>query len=457
MKIIQFVTDSLGDASYVVISDGVAAVVDPQRDVRPFLAAAREHGAEIRYVLETHVHNDYVSGGRELAALGATIVAPASADLEFPHVDANDGDEFAVGRARLRAVAAPGHTYEHTAYLAIDEDGVTHGAFTGGSLLVGSVGRSDLLGPDYSEELTRLQWQSAHKIAALLTPESQILPTHGAGSFCSTTEVGGQRMTTLANEQVINPALASIDFAAFRAGHLAYAAPVPGYYQYMAPINRSGARLYGEPPKPGHLTADALASLGHSKVHLVDVRSRFDFARAHVPGSVLIDESASMLAYFGWLVPFNAPLALIVDHTSQAERVTVELLRIGYEDVRGSTTFLEWLASGRAVDVVPTVGPGAVDDALRSGATRVIDVRFAYEQAALPLLGAQQRPIDRLHNWMPSLGNQPVLAICQSGQRAAMAASFLAAQGHDVQPYIDGGAEDVLALGEATPITSRTR
>jgi hydroxyacylglutathione hydrolase len=457
MKIIQFVTDSLGDASYIIISDGVAAVVDPQRDVRPFLSAAREHGAEIRYVFETHVHNDYVSGGRELAALGATIVAPASAGLEFPHVDANDGDEFAVGRTRLRAVAAPGHTYEHTAYLAIDEDGVTHGAFTGGSLLVGSAGRSDLLGPDYSEELTRLQWQSAHKIAALLTPESQILPTHGAGSFCSTTEVGGQRMTTLANEQIVNPALASVDFAAFCAAHLAYAAPVPGYYRHMAPINRSGARLYGEPPIPGHLAVDALASLDRSKVHLVDVRSRFDFARAHVPGSVLIDESTSMLAYFGWLIPFNAPLALIVDNTNQAERVTVDLFRIGYEDVRGYTTFSEWLASGRGVDVVPTVGPSAIGDALRSGVTPVIDVRFAYEHDPQPLPGAQQRPIDRLHDWMPSLGKHPALVICQSGQRAAMAASFLAAEGQDVQPYIDGGAEDVLALGEATLITPRTR
>jgi hydroxyacylglutathione hydrolase len=157
MKIIQIVAESLGDASYLVVSSGVAAAIDPQRDVRPLLAAAREHGAEIRYVFETHVHNDYISGGRELAALGATVIAPAAAGLMFPHTGANDGDVFAVGGARLRAVAAPGHTYEHTAYLAIDESGATYGAFTGGSLLVGSAGRSDLLGPDHTEELTRLQ------------------------------------------------------------------------------------------------------------------------------------------------------------------------------------------------------------------------------------------------------------------------------------------------------------
>lgn len=153
MKIIQIVAESLGDASYLVISNSVAAAIDPQRDVRPLLAAAREHGAEIRYVFETHVHNDYISGGRELAALGATVIAPA-AGLMFPHTGANDGDVFTVGGARLRAVAAPGHTYEHTAYLAIDEGGATYGAFTGGSLLVGSAGRSDLLGPDHTDELT---------------------------------------------------------------------------------------------------------------------------------------------------------------------------------------------------------------------------------------------------------------------------------------------------------------
>jgi hydroxyacylglutathione hydrolase len=451
MKIIQFVADSLGDASYVVISGAVAAVIDPQRDVRPFVAAARQHGAEIRYVFETHVHNDYVSGGRELAALGAAIVAPAGSDLRVPHTAAADGDEFAVGTARLKAVAAPGHTYEHTAYLAIDEEGATQGAFTGGSLLVGSAGRSDLLGPGDAEELTRLQWQSARRIAALLAPTSQIMPTHGAGSFCSSTAVGGRRMSTLAEELAVNPALASAGLDAFRAVHLSQAAPIPGYYRYMAPINREGPRVYGEPPRPAHLTTEAVAALDPQQIPLVDVRRREAYVRGHVPRSVLIEEGGSMLAYVGWLLPFNAPLALVVDDAAQADRVTVDLFRIGYEGVRGYLPFTDWLAAGRPAASLVAVTASTVRDALRHGAPRVIDVRFVYEHIARPLPGAEQLPVDRLPEWEPSLPPGPVIAVCASGERAAMAASFLRARGHEVEPFVDGGTEAVLAPGPQAP------
>jgi len=450
MKIIQFLAESLGDASYVVISGAVAAVIDPQRDVRPFVAAARQHGAEIRYVFETHVHNDYVSGGRELAALGATIVAPAGGGLQVPHTPAADGDEFAVGAARLRAIAAPGHTYEHTAWLAIDEDGATQGAFTGGALLVGSAGRSDLLGPGEAEELTRLQWQSTHRIAALLSPASQIMPTHGAGSFCSSTAVGGQRMSTLADELAANPALAASGFDAFRALHLSRAAPIPGYYRHMAPINRAGPRVYGEPPHPARLTPDAVA-LNPAHMPIVDVRGRAAYVRSHVPSSVLIEEGGSMLAYAGWLLPFNAPISLVTEDAAQALRVTADLFRIGYEDVRGYLPFADWVAAARPLASTPVAGPAAVRDALRAGAPRVLDVRFAYEHAEQPLPGAQQLPVDRLPEWAPSLPPGPALIVCASGERAAMAASFLGALGHDVTPLIDGGAETVLALGPAAP------
>jgi glyoxylase-like metal-dependent hydrolase (beta-lactamase superfamily II)/rhodanese-related sulfurtransferase len=447
MKIIQFVAESLGDASYVVISGAVAAVIDPQRDVRPFVAAARQHGAEIRYVFETHVHNDYLSGGCELAALGANIIAPAGSGLQVPHTPAADGDEFAVGAARIRAIAAPGHTYEHTAYLAVDEDGATLGAFTGGALLVGSAGRSDLLGPGDAEELTRLQWQSTHRIAALLAPASQIMPTHGAGSFCSSTAVGAQRMSTLADELVANPALAAAGFDAFRALHLSQAAPIPGYYRRMAPINREGPRVYGEPPHPARLTPDIVDALDPARTPLVDVRARAAYVRGHVPSSLLIEESGSMLAYAGWLLPFNAPLALVVEDTGQAHRVTADLFRIGYEDVRGYLPVADWVAASRPLASMPAVSPAAVRDALRAGAQPVIDVRFAYEHAARPLPGARQLPVDRLPEWAPSLPPGPAIIVCASGERAAMAASFLGAHGHAVTPLVDGGAETVLALG----------
>src|SRR5690606_25601448 len=164
VRIETFVTESLGDSTNMVFGGNEAAVIDPQRDVRPYLAAADRVGATIRWVFETHVHNDYVSGGRELAELGATIVAPESAGLEFPHQPINEGGAITLGDATLRAVAAPGHTYEHTAYLAHGDGAETPAAaFTGGAVLMGSAGRTDLLGPDHTEDLTRKQWDTAQR------------------------------------------------------------------------------------------------------------------------------------------------------------------------------------------------------------------------------------------------------------------------------------------------------
>ncbi len=442
MEIIQFVADALGDASYLVVSDGEAAVVDPQRDVRPYMAAAAERGARIAYAFETHVHNDYLSGGPELAARGATVVAPAQARLELPHRGVADGEEIAVGRVRLRAVATPGHTHEHTAYVVVDEDGRVRGAFTGGALLMAAAGRTDLLGPAHTEPLTRMQWESAQRIAGLLPADGEILPTHGAGSFCSTAVVGSERRATLAAERGRNPALLTSDYEAFRERHLAHLPPVPGYYRHMAPINRAGARVYRQPPVPAGLAPAAVGALAAEGVQIVDVRRRFDFVRGHVPGSVVIEEDGSMLAYFGWLIPFNAPLVLVTYGEAQAERVTVELFRIGYEDVRGYVPFADW-AADRPVDALDTLEVEEARAVVEGGARPVLDVRFEDEHLTSPLPGVFPRPIDGLPTWADEVGDEPVLLICRTGHRATMAASFLRARGRRVSCLIEGGAADL--------------
>ncbi|MCC6382621.1 MAG: MBL fold metallo-hydrolase, partial [Dehalococcoidia bacterium] len=342
VRIHQFIAEALGDASYLLVSGNEAAAVDPQRDVRPLLAAAEAAGAVIRFVFETHVHNDYLSGGRELAARGATVVAPAAAGLAFPHEGVEDGEEVAVGGARLRAMATPGHTYEHTAYLAVDERGQVAGAFTGGSVLMAAAGRSDLLGPEHTDDLLRLQWESARRLAGLLPPAAEILPTHGAGSFCSATTACADRRAPLSAELARNPIFLTPSSAAFRSLQPASAAPIPGYYRHMAPINRAGARVFGEPPVPSRLDPAGLEGLIAAGTRILDVRPRLGHAAAHVPGSLGIEESDSLLAYTGWLVPFNAALALVAPDAAQAERVTVALFRLGYEDVRGSLPFAAW-------------------------------------------------------------------------------------------------------------------
>jgi len=441
MKILQFVADALGDASYLVLGEGSAVVVDPQRDVRPLREAAHAHGVSIDYVFETHVHNDYLSGGRELAALGARVVAPASSGLEFPHLGLGDGDEVRFGGASLKAVAAPGHTYEHTAYIASDARGKVAGAFTGGALLMGAVGRTDLLGADHTTELTRLQWETAQRLRALLPPSAEILPTHGAGSFCSTTGSALERRGPLSVEFERNPALSTPTLEAFRAIQLASAAPIPGYYRHMAPLNRTGPRVFGEPPSPALLTPDDVQAALLEGVHVIDVRMRQEFAAAHVAGSVEIEESGSLLAYVGWLIPFNAPIVLLTYDQTQAERVAVDLFRIGYEDVRGFLPWAEWTASARPTASTAVVDVARAREMLAAGA-RVIDVRFAYEQDETPLAGSERFPVDEMLSWATRLVG-PALLVCASGQRATMAASLLQRMGHDVVALLDGGAEDL--------------
>ncbi len=431
MKILQFVTESLGDNSYLLVAGEIAAAVDPQRDIREYMRAAREHGATITHVFETHVHNDYVSGGLELAALGAEIVAPGEGKLEFPHRPVAEGEVIEVGAARLKAVAAPGHTYEHTAFLALDANEDIHGAFTGGAVLIGSAGRSDLLGADHTERLTRMQWETGQRLAKLLPGGAEVLPTHGAGSFCSSTGAGLDRRAGMAEELTRNPVLEAGAYEVFRSLHLSNLPPIPAYYRYMAPINRKGPEVYGTPPDPAEIAPDDIDRLMAAGKVVIDARSRSSHARTHVPGSLGIEDCASFLAYVSWVLPFNAPLALIVGDAEQARRLTVDLFRIGYERVEGFMPWARWEGQERPVTSIPLMDLQKARELYREGEVKVVDVRFAYEQAATPLPRALERPVDRIVEWADSLGNEPVLLACASGQRAVMAASYLKARGID--------------------------
>ncbi|HEX5940177.1 MAG TPA: rhodanese-like domain-containing protein [Dehalococcoidia bacterium] len=447
MQIQQFVTKALGDSSYLVVAGRSAAVVDPQRDVRPYLEAAHEYAATIEFVVETHLHNDYISGGPELAARGARIVAPAGAKLQFEHQPIAEGEGISLEQARLDAVSAPGHTHEHTAYLALNEDGSKVGAFTGGAILVGSAGRSDLLGNDHTDELTRLQWETAHRLAGLLSPDSDILPTHGSGSFCASSGGGGRRRSHLGEEKESNPVLDSPDFDSFRRIHLSNLSPIPSYYSQMAPINRQGATVFGEPPRPRLLTPSALEELD---VPLVDVRSRLEYAAAHVPGSVSVEESSSQLAYLAWMLPFNSPLALITTTEGEAERITVDLFRIGFEQVLGYLPITRWLEAGRPLERLQTVDEGGAVELLQHGSP-ALDVRFEREHRSEPVPGAQQLPIDRFHEWADQVKDSEPLILCASGQRSTIVASFLRKRGLDPIVLVDGGASDLRErLDEAT-------
>lgn len=452
MEIRQFVAEALGDASYLVASGGEAALVDPQRDIRPYIDAAAELGVTIRYVFETHVHNDYISGGPELATLGATIVAPRDGGLVFAHQAVIDGDEVSLGSARIRAVHAPGHTHHHTAYLAIDEHGAITAAFTGGSIIIGGAGRTDLLGPAHTDQLTRLQWESAQRLSALLPEEAELLPTHGTGSFCATQGGGDDRRALLSEERPRNVLLASPNFESFRTFHLANPGPIPAYYQHMAAINQAGARLYGPTlPHPPLLTPADVDRYLERHVPVLDVRDRVTFAEAHVPSSISVEEDGSMLAYVSWVTPFNSELVLVVEDAAQAERVSVDLLRIGYEQTRGYLPFESWLA-GWPVATLETVDVSEASRIYEDRSAPVYDVRFDSDRRDLDLPHSHHHPVDQITSWLPAVGHHAPLLVCGSGSRATTVGSILQARGRNPRVLVDGGAADLVE----TPATTQS-
>jgi glyoxylase-like metal-dependent hydrolase (beta-lactamase superfamily II)/rhodanese-related sulfurtransferase len=443
------VTPGLGDNSYLLTSGDEAAMVDPQRDVGRFLSAAKAKGATIRHVLETHVHNDYLSGALELAeATGAEIVAPAAGRYEFPHHAVSEGDEIALGDTRITALETPGHTPEHTSYLAT-EAATPRAVFTGGSLMVGGAGRTDLLGEELTDGLTRSQYRTLQRLGQL-PDEVEVLPTHGAGSFCGVGEAPAERTSTMGQERQRNGALRAPDEDTFVKEQLTGLGAYPTYYGFMAPINRHGPRLLREVPLPAALTADEAAARIDAGATVVDGRWRVAFARAHVPGSLNVELQDDFASYVGWVVPFGDPIVLVLpqpEEESLTEAIT-QLLRVGYERLEGYLAggAEAWLASGRPVGSYGVAGLKELCEGYRSGKVqRILDVRQRNEWESESIPGSQNVFVGDLPQHLGQVaGEGEVWAICRSGHRSAMAASLLDAAAIPVR-LVDGtGVPDFL-------------
>ena len=426
----------MGDNSYLVASGDEAAVVDPQRDIGRFLSAARARDVSVRYVLETHVHNDYVSGALDLKeATGAEIVAAARGGYGFPHRKVAEGDELKLGELRLLTLETPGHTPEHVSYLVHDlhsDDPVA--VFSGGSLMVGGAGRTDLLGEELTADLTRAQFRTMQRLAKL--PDSvQVLPTHGAGSFCG---VAGprtkDRVSTIGEERTRNAALTASSEEEFLREQLSGLLAYPLYYQHMAPINRTGATPLRELRKPQGLSAEQVARRLERGVWAVDARSGSEFAGAHIPGAVNVELADSFGSYVGWVVPFNDPLLLVLPEPEDAslEEATTQLWRVGYERIQG------YLAGGMdawaASLPVSNYGVAGLEDlcrAYRSGeAKHILDVRQKREWDRGHIPESQHIFVGDLAGRIQEVPrDEEVWAICASGQRSAIAASLLDREG----------------------------
>lgn len=440
MDITTFRTDGLGDNTYLLTHDGGGVVVDPQRDVERFERAIADAGIRLTHVLETHVHNDYVSGGRELARrTGARLVMPAAAGVAFDHIPAFHNEDLPGCPVVVRPLHTPGHTPEHVSY-AILVDGEVVAVFSGGSLLVGSAGRSDLLGEDRACQLARLQYLSVHRLAGL-PDETGLFPTHGEGSFC-TASGAGRTVSTIGMERRTNPVLAYPDVDAFVVGQLAGLQPFPAYYAHMGRVN-----LMGPEPLRGQEVDVLDPSDLPDHAGLVDIRPRAAFAAGHIPGSLGLEMSDQVAVWAGWLLPFDSPVVLVAERGQDVEEVARQFGRIGFDNVLGVVYGVSgWVEAGGSLASFETRTTDDLSAAIGSGMNlQVLDVRSPGEWEECRLEGSIHRYVPDLRDGLP-VGldrSREVWVTCGSGYRAFVACAFLEAAGLRVVVVTPGGVPDV--------------
>ncbi|MEO3840373.1 MBL fold metallo-hydrolase [Streptomyces sp. CNZ287] len=421
----------LGNRSYLAGGEHTAVAVDPPRDIDRVIAAAARRGVRISHVAETHVHNDYVTGGLELARVtGAAYLVPAGARVAFRRVPVRDGDRAEIdGRLALRALATPGHTPHHTSYV-LEEDGAAVAVFTGGSLLIGTVGRPDLVEPRLTEGLARAQHASARRLADELPEETAVLPTHGFGSFCSSTQASGSD-TTIGREKAVNDALTR-DVDTFVADLLAGLDDTPAYYVHMSPANTAGpAPVDLTPPAPA--AAEEIAGRLAAGEWVVDLRHRVAFAEGHVSGSLNFEAAGQLATYLAWLIPWGKPVTLLAESAGQLADAQRELVRVGIDRPAAAATGTpaDWVRDGQT----PASFPRATfaDLAGKASGAVVLDVRRdAERRAAGHVEGSVHIPIHTLPERLTEIPAGEVWVHCAGGMRAAIAASLLDAAGRDV-------------------------
>jgi hydroxyacylglutathione hydrolase len=450
VRIRQFVIPGLGHLSTLIADDasGVAAVVDPRRDVDVYLEAAATEGVRITHVLETHLHNDYVSGGRDLAALtGAAHVIGAGAELAYEHRGVRHGESINLGGLRLTALETPGHTPEHVSYAVSDMSRAEEPVllFTGGSLLVGAVGRTDLLGAENAVPYAREMFRSLHEVLLPHEDFVGVYPTHGAGSLCST-GIASTPNSTIGFERRYNPMIQPAEVEEFVRVLLRDQPAFPHYFARMRPLNRAGPRLLGGrvPEAPPVTVDDARDALAGDAL-LIDAREPAAHAEAHIPGSVSIPSGSSFGTWLGWVVEPDRPLILLLDDPEDRDDLVRQALRIGYEKVLGYLAggFEAWRHAGLPTESTGRLTVEELAGRLAAGGTDaplVIDVRQAGEFAAGHVPGSIHIGGGDLPSRLGDLPrDRPIATICASGYRSSIAASLLRRAGFvDVSWVADG-------------------
>lgn len=433
-------TPGLGNRGYIAHDGAQAVVVDPQRDIDRVEQLVAEHGLKVTHVLETHVHNDYVSGGLELARRhGAVYSVPADAEVPFDHTPVRDGDTMTAGDMRVTVMATPGHTPHHVSY-SVERSTVEVGStltspdvsshpgsvFTGGSLLYGAVGRPDLVAPELTDALAHDQWRSVQRLAEQLSDDTHLYPTHGFGSFCAASQTEGTA-GTVGDERATNPALIR-DEQSFVAETLAGLDVFPAYYAHMGPANASGpGDVDLSLPEPAD--AAQLRARIDAGEWVIDLRSREIFAGGHLRGSLSFDLDGAFIAYVGWLIPWGTPVTLLGETTEQVQAAQRELVRIGIDrpvaQAVGGPVF--WSDDSADVETTERVDFAQLAEIVaKYPDTYILDVRQHLEWQDGHIAGAHHIPFYQIPDRILEVPQElPVYVSCGSGYRAAAVVSLL--------------------------------
>ncbi|MFH8386817.1 rhodanese-like domain-containing protein [Kitasatospora sp. NPDC018058] len=437
--LIPLVDEGLGNSAYLVdLGDGRALAMDAGRDLRALRAAAERRDLTVAFAADTHLHADFLSGAVQLGHDdGATVLASAAGHRTFPHTPLADGDEVDLGGLALRALATPGHTDEHLSFLLLD-GAAELGVFTGGSLIVNSAARPDLLGPERTDELARAQYRSLRRLAAL-PDHLPVWPTHGAGSFCSAPS-GSARTTTIGAQKQSNPLLAAPGEDAFVTELLAGLGSYPAYFARLGELNRTGPRvLDGTPPLPP-LDAAQVGRLLADGGQVVDVRPAVDYAAGHIPGALSIPLRGQFASWLGWLLPDTTPLAFVTGDGQDLDELVWQAHKIGYERLAGR------LAGGMRAwrEAEGQVAATEFVTAEQAGRRPYLDVRQESEFTAGHVPGATHIELGSLAA-LAADAPQGALIACGHGERAMTAASILERAGHTGLAVLQGGPDDYAA------------
>jgi hydroxyacylglutathione hydrolase len=441
MDIVPIIDTGLGNSSYIVdLEDGNALVVDPERDPSPYLEAAEQRNLRPRFTVETHLHADFVSGSRELMAEGAALAAPAGSELSFDYRRLDDGDEIDLGGLTLRAIATPGHTPEHLAYLLLDGDSPL-ALFSGGTLMAGGVARTDLLSPDLTEPLARAAYRSIRDRLLVLPDDLAVYPTHGAGSFCSVAPTG-ERTTTIGRERRSNPLLQAETEDDFVTSLLGGLGTYPVYFGRLRDLNRAGPVVYGvDPPVLHPLSPDEVATLQTGGAAVVDARPIERYAAGHIPDSLSIELRDQFGTWLGWLADPDRPIVIVVDDDQDTTSLVWQTLNVGFEPPRGRLAggIDAWRVAGRPVTKTDLIPAGSI-----SADRTIVDVRQSSEWQANHVTGAIHVELGDVVAQANQLEGD-VQIHCGHGQRAMTAASLLEQAGAEALAVTTGGPKQVAA------------